>query len=390
MANKSLRKKSEKRPANPSPTNLSTSPSRPSARSFAKYKMAVLLISAVAFACALIFLSISSNMGSVVGVEPSIDRIYDVTVVNEFPHDPNAFTQGLVYAGNDALFESTGLYGHVSMLFLCLSISVKDFPWIICLIDTVTSQDEELLLSPNFTCSYVKWQSSVRKVAIQTGKVEAIHKMDYSYFGEGLTLLDDRLFQVNWMTKTGFIYDRNNLSKVSTFINRMKDGWGLAADGQVLFGSDGTSTLYQIDPQTMLVIRNHTVKYKGNEVHNLNELEYVAGEIWANVWQTNCIARISGKIGLVLGWIYLPKLREELIASGNMGIDVLNGIAWDQAQNRIFSDNWEVMAQAVRDKAATVEEAVQWRHQEALHAACSPFLKKTLGFLQHCKFMSKL
>ncbi|XP_042037263.1 glutaminyl-peptide cyclotransferase-like isoform X1 [Salvia splendens] len=276
MAIKSLRKKSEKRP----------SPSR----SFAKYKMAVLLISAVAFACALIFLSISSNMGSVVGVEPSIDRIYDVTVVNEFPHDPNAFTQGLLYAGNDALFESTGLYGH----------------------------------------------SSVRKVAIPTGKVEAIHKMDYSYFGEGLTLLDDRLFQVNWMTKTGFIYDRNNLSKVSTFINRMKDGWGLAADGQVLFGSDGTSTLYQIDPQTMLVIRNHTVKYKGDEVHNLNELEYVAGEIWANVWQTNCIARISGKTGLVLGWIYLPKLREELIASGNMGIDVLNGIAWDQAQNRIF------------------------------------------------------
>lgn len=93
MANKSLRKKSEKRPANSSPTNLSTSPSRPSARSFARYKMAVLLISAVAFAFALIFLSISSNMGSVVGVEPSIDRIYDVTVVNEFPHDPNAFTQ---------------------------------------------------------------------------------------------------------------------------------------------------------------------------------------------------------------------------------------------------------------------------------------------------------
>ncbi|KAL1552837.1 glutaminyl-peptide cyclotransferase-like [Salvia divinorum] len=290
MASKSLRKKSEKRAAIPNPANLSSSPSRPSARSFAKYKMAALLISAAAFACALIFLGISSNMGGVVGVEPSIDRIYDIAVVNEFPHDPNAFTQGLLYAGNDALFESTGLYGH----------------------------------------------SSVRKVAIRTGKVEAIHKMDYSYFGEGLTLLDDRLFQVNWMTKTGFIYDRNNLSKIGTFINQMKDGWGLAADGKILFGSDGTSTLYQIDPQTMKGVRNHTVKYKGDEVHNLNELEYVAGEIWANVWQTNCIARISVKTGLVLGWIYLPKLREELIASGNTGIDVLNGIAWDQAQNRIF------------------------------------------------------
>ncbi|XP_047969178.1 glutaminyl-peptide cyclotransferase-like isoform X2 [Salvia hispanica] len=277
---KSSGKKSVKRrPPIPNPTNL---------HDHTNYKMAALLVSAAAFAYALtlIFLSISSNS---LGLEPSIDRIYDVQVVNEFPHDPDAFTQGLLYAGNDALFESTGLYGH----------------------------------------------SSVRKVAIRTGKVEVMHKMDNSYFGEGLTLLGDRLFQVNWLTKTGFIYDRNNLSKVKIFNNQMKDGWGLATDGQVLFGSDGTSTLYQIDPQTMKVVRNHTVKFKGDEVYNLNELEFVAGEVWANVWETDCIARISGKDGLVLGWIYLPKLRKGLVASGN-SIDVLNGIAWDQAQNRIF------------------------------------------------------
>ncbi|XP_042036204.1 glutaminyl-peptide cyclotransferase-like [Salvia splendens] len=166
---KSLGKKSVKRrPAIPNPTSLH--------RHRANYKMAALLISAAAFAYALIFLSISSNS---LGLEPSIDLIYDVQVVNEFPHDPDAFTQGLLYAGNDALFESTGLYGH----------------------------------------------SSVRKVAIRTGKLLEI-----------------------------------------------------------------------------------TLKYKGDEVHNVDELEYVAGEVWANVWQTDCIARISGKDGLVLGWIYLPKL----------------------------------------------------------------------------------
>ncbi|XP_022863575.1 glutaminyl-peptide cyclotransferase-like isoform X2 [Olea europaea var. sylvestris] len=147
-------------------------------------------------------------------------------VVNEFPHDPNAFTEGLLYAGNDKLFESTGLKGHLS----------------------------------------------VRKVTLQTGKVEAIHKMQNSYFGEGLTLIGERLFQVTWSEKTGFIYDRNNLSKFKKFTHQMQDGWGLATDGKVIFG-DGTSTLYQINPQTLKVIEAHAVKYKGDEVHNLNELE---------------------------------------------------------------------------------------------------------------------
>ncbi|KAL0289577.1 UNVERIFIED_CONTAM: Glutaminyl-peptide cyclotransferase [Sesamum angustifolium] len=181
-------------------------------------------------------------MRSALGSEPNVDRIYSAEVVNRFPHDPNAFTQGLLYGGNDTLFESTGLYGH----------------------------------------------SSVRRVALQTGEVEAIHRMQNSYFGEGLTLFGDKLFQVTWLMKTGFIFGK------------------------------------------------HTVKYKGGEVHNLNELEYVNGEVWANVWQTDCIARLSSQDGVVLGWVYLPNLREELVAAGNMGIDVLNGIAWDEEQNRIF------------------------------------------------------
>ncbi|KAI3458098.1 hypothetical protein Pfo_014761 [Paulownia fortunei] len=264
MAIKSLRKKSNKRSSNSNPTNPHNNSMAPSAPSFlSNYRMIPLLISAVVFVCVLILLSVSSNMHSALGSDPNIDRIYSVKVVNEFPHDPNAFTQGLLYAGNDTLFESTGLNGY----------------------------------------------SSVRRVALGTGKVEAIHRMQNSYFGEGLTLFGDRLFQVTWLTKTGFIYDRNNLSKIKMFTNQMQDGWGLATNGKVLFGSDGTSTLYHIDPQTLKVVEKHIVKFQGHEVHNLNELEYVNGEVWANVWQTDCIARISGKDGVVLGWIYLPNLR---------------------------------------------------------------------------------
>lgn len=213
-----------------------------------------------------------------------------ITVVNVFPHDPQAFTQGLVYDRNDTFFESTGLYG----------------------------------------------QSSVRKVALRTGKVEELQKMDSSLFGEGLTLLNNRLFQVTWLQKAGFIYDPKNLSKIGAFNHDMKDGWGLATDGKILFGSDGSSTLYQIDPQTFKAVSKQVVYYKGHQVHNLNELEYINGEVWANVFMTDCIVRISPNDASVLGWILLPNLRKELLQAGNNDIDVLNGIAWDAEQKRIF------------------------------------------------------
>ncbi|XP_011628984.1 glutaminyl-peptide cyclotransferase [Amborella trichopoda] len=216
--------------------------------------------------------------------------IYTIEVVNEFPHDPQAFTQGLLYAGNDTLYESTGLNGH----------------------------------------------SSVRRVHMPTGKVEDIHRMDHSQFGEGLTLLNERLFQVTWLTNIGYIYDQHNLSKFEKFTHEMKDGWGLATDGKTIFGSDGSSTLYQLDPKTLKVQEKVNVKYNGYEVHNINELEFVNGEVWANVWQSDCIARISHKDGLVTGWILLHSLRQGLISSGNKGIDVLNGIAWDEEKNRHY------------------------------------------------------
>ncbi|XP_052207886.1 glutaminyl-peptide cyclotransferase isoform X2 [Diospyros lotus] len=262
MASGSLRKKSNKR-SDMKPHIPTLSAKTPPS----KHRTIHILVTVVIVVCVLaLFLGVSFNIWSVVESNPRSYRIYSVQVVNKFPHDPAAFTQGLLYAGNDTLFESTGLNG----------------------------------------------RSSVRKVALQTGKIEAMHKMDNSYFGEGLTLIGERLFQVTWLKNTGFMYDRNNLSKFEKFAHQMQDGWGLATDEKVLFGSDGTSTLYHIDSQTLKVLQKHTVKYKDHEVHNLNELEYVNDEIWANVWQTDCIAIISQKDGLVLGWVLLHNLRKAM------------------------------------------------------------------------------
>ncbi|KAJ9139843.1 hypothetical protein P3X46_030540 [Hevea brasiliensis] len=287
MGTQSLNKRSSKSKRSTSKPDILMPPSQTSHLTFKKVPLFVLLVMAFGgFA----LLGISSIMWRAPTSTDHFPKFYTIQVVNEFPHDPNAFTQGLLYAGNDTIFESTGLYG----------------------------------------------ESSVRRVALHSGKVEVILKMDRSYFGEGLTLLGERLFQVTWLTKTGFIYDRKDLSKIEKFTHQMRDGWGLATDGKVLFGSDGTSTLYQLDPQKLKVIAKHVVKYKNHEVRYLNELEFVNGEVWANVWQTDCIARISRKDGTVLGWILLENLRKGLVAAGQTGIDVLNGIAWDSNDNRLF------------------------------------------------------
>ncbi|KAL6006715.1 hypothetical protein ACLOJK_032208 [Asimina triloba] len=233
--------------------------------------LSVLLLFCVATLC------YGASKKMIVSMPSSSSVVYTIEIINEFPHDPMAFTQGLLYNGNDTLFESTGLYG----------------------------------------------KSSVRQVLLQTGKVEAIHHMDSSYFGEGLTLLGDSLvgvllYQVTWLKNVGFIYDPRDLKKSKMFVHQMSDGWGLATDGKVLFGSDGTSTLYQLDPQSLKVLGKATVTYKGHEVFYLNELEHINGEVWANVWQ-------------------LPSsVLQSLISSGNNNIDVLNGIAWDPEKKRLF------------------------------------------------------
>ncbi|XP_027110219.2 glutaminyl-peptide cyclotransferase-like isoform X1 [Coffea arabica] len=291
MANVSARKKSNKRSNSNLKRQQQSSVASPSMSFRLKHRRKIILLTTVAVAWG-VLLTVSRTSISSTAFQSKLQssHLHTVEVVNEFPHDPGAFTQGLLYAEDDTLFESTGLYGN----------------------------------------------SSVRKVALRSGKVQAIQKMKRSYFGEGLTLLGERLFQVTWLRNIGFIYDRNDLSKFEEFTHQMQDGWGVATDGKILFGSDGSSTLYQMDPQTMKVISKHIVKYKGHEVRYLNELEYVNGEVWANVWQTDCIARISHDDGTMLGWVLLHNLREGLIAAGFTGIDVLNGIAWDKDKNRLF------------------------------------------------------
>ncbi|KAH9307360.1 hypothetical protein KI387_035271, partial [Taxus chinensis] len=217
-------------------------------------------------------------------------RFHTSEVLHEYPHDRNAFTQGLEYSGNGTLYESTGLNG----------------------------------------------RSSVREVHLQTGKVQRLHRMKDADFGEGLTLLAERLFQLTWLTNVGYMYDQFNFSKMKSFRHPMKDGWGLANDGKNLFGSDGSSTMYCLEPVTFREKYRVTVKYEGLEVLHLNELEYINGEVWANVWQSDCIARISPKDGTVLGWLLLHKLRKSLISSGYKSLDVLNGIAWDKKKGRLF------------------------------------------------------
>ncbi|XP_076906540.1 glutaminyl-peptide cyclotransferase-like [Bidens hawaiensis] len=288
MARTSMRKKTTRSNNNikpqQQPTNTHTMHPSSSNSPF-RTKKTIFFISILS-AVAIITLSWNTFRSDTLAVS---DQIHSIQIVNEFPHDPAAFTQGLLYGGNDTLLESTGLNG----------------------------------------------QSSVREVDLQTGKIKTLQKMDYSYFGEGLTLLGKKLYQVTWLKNTGFIYDRYNFTKFKKFTHGMKDGWGLATDGKILFGSDGSSSLYHLNPRTMKVIKEHVVKYKGHEVHNLNELEYINNEVWANIWQSDCIARISPVDGTVIGWVVLPELRQELESAGNR-IDVLNGIAWDEDKKRLF------------------------------------------------------
>lgn len=291
MPGAKMRKKSNSRRVNSLPQQPSMASSLAcSSRFLLHYRKISALVFFILVVCLIVVLNISLRKEGVSRSDVPSNRLYTVEVVNEFPHDPDAFTQGLLYAENDTLFESTGMNG----------------------------------------------ASSVRKVTLQTGKVKAIQRMPYSDFGEGLTLLGDRLIQVTWRQSTGYIYDRHNLSKFEKFRHDMPDGWGLATDGKILYGSDGSSTLYQIDPQTMKVVKKQIVNYQGDEVHRLNELEYVYDEVWANVWMTDCIARISQTDGSVLGWILLPNLREGLLHNLKKQIDVLNGIAWDRDGDRLF------------------------------------------------------
>jgi glutaminyl-peptide cyclotransferase len=211
---------------------------------------------------------------------------YGYQVIHGYPHDPNAFTQGLEYRAG-YLYEGTGLKG----------------------------------------------RSSLRKEKLETGQVLQEIDIDAQYFGEGITVLNQQIIELTWQSETGFLYDQSNFRRLRTF-NYPGEGWGLANDGQNIYMSDGTAQIRIWDPLTLQEKRRITVRDHGQPILNLNELEWVRGEIYANVWQTDRIARISPVDGRVVGWIELAGILTP--ADRTEQVDVLNGIAYDVLGNRLF------------------------------------------------------
>ena len=212
--------------------------------------------------------------------------VWGFRIVHAYPHDPGAFTEGLFYK-DGFLYESTGLEGH----------------------------------------------SSIRKVELNTGRVVRKRDLSSQYFGEGVVAWKGRLIQVTWRTNVGFVYDLATFRPLARF-TYPGEGWALTHDASRLIMSDGTSTIRFLSPETLNEIGHITVTADGDPVLNINELEWVKGRIYANIWQTTRIAMIDPKNGNVVGWIDLGALSA---AVGAQGADaVLNGIAYDAAHDRLF------------------------------------------------------
>jgi len=218
--------------------------------------------------------------------EPPI-ATYTYKVVHVYPHDPNAFTEGLFYR-KGYLYESTGLEGH----------------------------------------------SSIRKVRLETGEVVLTHDLPPQYFGEGITYWGNRLIGLTWKAQVGFFYNLQTFSVEGQF-EYIGEGWALTRNDREIFMSDGTSQLRVLDPKTLHVQRWIRVSARGRPVDQLNELEWVQGTILANIWQTDRIAQINPETGEVIAWVDLTGL----LPAGDRvpgHTDVLNGIAYDAATGRLF------------------------------------------------------
>ena len=211
---------------------------------------------------------------------------YGFEVIKVYPHDPGAFTQGLLYH-NGYLYESTGLNG----------------------------------------------QSSLRQVDLATGEVRRRVDLADTYFAEGLALHNRKLYQLTWQSRLGFIYDLDSFQLLRTF-NYRGEGWGLTVGGGLLILSDGSSRLRFIDPETLDLRREVDVLEGERPVNQLNELEFVNGAIWANIWQSDRLVQINPETGKVMGWVNLGGLLPA--EDRQRGVDVLNGIAWDEDGPRLF------------------------------------------------------
>jgi glutamine cyclotransferase len=225
---------------------------------------------------------------------PSAVR-YTYTVVNVYPHDKDAFTQGLVYE-NGFLYEGTGLYG----------------------------------------------KSTLRRVELETGTVLQLYALSNQLFGEGITIFNDKIIQLTWQSHVGFVYDKYSFDQLREF-GYPTEGWGITHDDNRLIMSDGTANLYFLNPETFEQIGQIEVHDTG-PVTRLNELEYINGEIYANIWTEERIAIINPQNGQVKAWIDLSGI----YASQNRAAgDVLNGIAYDPEADRLFvtGKNWPQLYQ---------------------------------------------
>ena len=213
-------------------------------------------------------------------------RQYGFRIIHVYPHDSSAFTQGLEYRGG-YLYEGTGLPG----------------------------------------------RSTLRKEELETGKILEEVRLSPEFFGEGITVINQRVLQLTWQSHIGFVYDQNSFRKLRNFVYP-GEGWGLANDGKTVYMSDGTAQIRCLDPLTLTETRRLTVHDANAPVTMVNELEWVRGEIYANIWHSWRIARIAPSDGSVVGWIDLTGLisREELRDPEA----VLNGIAYDAMGDRLF------------------------------------------------------
>ncbi|PKN33348.1 MAG: glutamine cyclotransferase [Deltaproteobacteria bacterium HGW-Deltaproteobacteria-19] len=211
--------------------------------------------------------------------------VREARIVREYPHDRNAYTQGLLFRAG-FIYESTGLHG----------------------------------------------RSTLREVTPESGTVRRVHRMPDDQFGEGLALCGERLIQLTWRSGVIHVYDRKSFRLRGSF-PYPREGWGLACDGKRLIASDGTDRLHVLDPRTFRTLRSVAVTDAGRPVSRLNELEFVEGRILANVWGSDRIARIHPDSGRVEGWIDLAALRQRLRGTT---AETANGIAWDAARRRLL------------------------------------------------------
>ena len=222
-------------------------------------------------------------------------KLYDYKILETYPHDIEAFTQGLEFE-NDTLYESTGQRG----------------------------------------------RSSLRKTNYETGEVLQKEKVADQFFAEGITIMDDKIFQLTWQRNTGFVYDLATMKKTGTFVyNDSKEGWGLCNDGTTIFKSDGTEKIWSLNPNTLSEEGYIEIYTNKSKIPRVNELEWVEGKIYANIWQQDAIAIVDPNTGAVEGVINMKGLQEQVTQHNTL--DVLNGIAYNGEPNILYvtGKNWD-------------------------------------------------